>query len=560
MRNLYIAVALTAALLTAGCASSGISQIRFRNQPPITKVNDRKNIPNKLDEHKFYKSLYHFDGFFHRRFTRWTEFRATDRALGVNSIDEVPDSTWFTNRIGIRDMTPEEVRVGPNVTGSPQNHKPWTVKSSKVGGASVGFIIKDSRGIKYLLKFDGKGVQEMETGADVVVAKILHAVGYNVPEDYVVTFRREELIIADDAVKKDPMGHEEPLTDRFIEDQFALVNIGEDGTIRALVSQFLPGIPVGHPTRDGVREDDPNDRIRHERRRDVRGQYAFFSWLDHTDIKGDNTLDIWMEDPENPKHHYIAHYLLDFGNGLGTQAGQHNLVFVGFAYLYDIRQITKALVHLGLWKRPWESREEPGVPGVGLFSSKNYDPAMWRPYTPSYFPFHDFDRFDGFWASKILIRFTEPQLRAAAEEGKYSDSRAVDHITKVLIERQRKTARYWFRRVDPLAEFEVKKKGQGYQLCWTDLALSNGLEDADTHYRAKSYDYEGDRTGWSYEAAPDDKGRACVEGFKPSANPDGYVIVKIDARREHLTGKGTVVHMAVDSGTKSLHVIGLRRR
>jgi len=32
------------------------------------------------------------------------------RALGVNALDEVPDSTWFTNRIGVRELTP---RRGP---------------------------------------------------------------------------------------------------------------------------------------------------------------------------------------------------------------------------------------------------------------------------------------------------------------------------------------------------------------------------------------------------------------------------------------------------------------
>ena len=36
------------------------------------------------------------------------------RAVNVNSIDEVPDSSWFTNRIGRRAMTAAEIARGPN--------------------------------------------------------------------------------------------------------------------------------------------------------------------------------------------------------------------------------------------------------------------------------------------------------------------------------------------------------------------------------------------------------------------------------------------------------------
>ena len=34
--------------------------------------------------------------------------------MNVNSLDEVPDSTWFTNRIGRRDMSMAEIVRGPD--------------------------------------------------------------------------------------------------------------------------------------------------------------------------------------------------------------------------------------------------------------------------------------------------------------------------------------------------------------------------------------------------------------------------------------------------------------
>ena len=36
------------------------------------------------------------------------------RAVNVNTLDEVPDSSWFTNRIGVRDLPIAEIARGPN--------------------------------------------------------------------------------------------------------------------------------------------------------------------------------------------------------------------------------------------------------------------------------------------------------------------------------------------------------------------------------------------------------------------------------------------------------------
>src|SRR6185503_7656071 len=133
---------------------------------------------------------------FFRLITRALEVPRHRRALGVNALDEVPDSTWFTNRIGTKDLTPDEVATGPDAVGSPEPYKPWTILSSKVGGRSIGFIIKDSRGKKYILKFDREhyGPQpEMETAAEVITSKLLWACGFNVAENHIVQFKPDEL-------------------------------------------------------------------------------------------------------------------------------------------------------------------------------------------------------------------------------------------------------------------------------------------------------------------------------------------------------------------------------
>jgi hypothetical protein len=558
--NLLVAGVLALSTLSAGCgASSPARHTRFHNQNPIWVVNDRKDVKKEPAERKFYKALYHFDGIWHGRIDRWMEMRRTQRAQSVNSLDEVPDSTWFTNRIGVRDLGVEEIRTGPNMTGSPEDHRPWIIKSSKVGGVNVGFIIVDQRGVKYVLKFDEGNTPEMETGADVVLQRLLWACGFNVPEDYIVQFRREDLVRAPDAAIKDPMGEETPMSDEFIDMQLAKIIKNKDGSIRGLASQFIPGTPIGGYARDGVREDDPNDTIPHQLRRETRGLYAINSWLDHTDMKEDNTLDTYVEDPRDPEVHYVLHYLIDFGKGLGTQGYLNQRRWVGFSYIVDLAQIAASSVTLGLWKRPWEGRLMANIPGVGIFESELYDPGHWKSYTPSYFPFHDVDRFDGFWGAKIVVRFTRDQIRAAVEAGRFSDRRAVEYLTGTLVERQRKTARYWFDRVNPLDRFQARPNERGLQLCFEDLAIRYAIDRAPTRYAARAFDYEGNALAWTGKATPGENGRACLEAIRPAASHEGYTVIEIVTHRQGANLPPTLVHLGNDKRSGQSRVIGLRR-
>ena len=558
-----LALCLLAAALTACAARPGpAGTVRFHNQGPIWRVNDRNHVADKPAERVFYKALYHLDGYWYARADRAMELRPDRRAASVNSLDEVPDSTWFTNRIGVRDLSPEEIARGPNVTGSPEDHRPWIIKSSKVGGITPGFIVEDQRGVKYVLKFDMKGIPEVETGADVIIQRLLWAAGYNVPEDYVVEFRRGDLVMAEDAVVKDPMGNETPMTQRFIDEQLALINVDRDGTIRGLASQFLPGKPIGGHPRDGVRPDDPNDQIPVQLRRELRGMYAIFSWLDQSDAKEDNSLDVYVEDPANPSIKYVVHYLLDFGKGLGVQPFINGRRFVGHAHLIDLPDITRQLVTLGAWQRSWEDRTPPGIRGVGLFDSAFFDPGEWHAYSPSYFPFLDADRFDGFWGAKIVIRFTRAQIRAAVEQARFTDRRAVDYITQVLVERQRKLARYWFDRVNPLDRFEVREEGGAFTLCFDDLALVYTLQRSlvsPTHYTARGYGADGRPTGWTGRTRAETAGRTCIPGITPAPGKDAYTIVGLFTVRRGPSLPGTRVHLARNPQTGAPRVIGLER-
>src|SRR5581483_10254987 len=50
------------------------------------------------------------------------------RARNVNTVDEVPDSSWFTNRAGRHPLTADDVFTGPDTTSGPEAGT-WTITS-----------------------------------------------------------------------------------------------------------------------------------------------------------------------------------------------------------------------------------------------------------------------------------------------------------------------------------------------------------------------------------------------------------------------------------------------
>ncbi len=59
------------------------------------------------------------------------------RAQNVNTVDEVPDSSWFVNRIGRRPMTTAEIVRGPDRFES-ISLDGWMVSGGKSSGLQAG--------------------------------------------------------------------------------------------------------------------------------------------------------------------------------------------------------------------------------------------------------------------------------------------------------------------------------------------------------------------------------------------------------------------------------------
>ncbi len=539
--------------LMASCAS-GVSDVRFKSQPIVTTVADHDHVDAAPRNRPFLMTMYRIDSVA-GSLDDGLGVEGKSRAQDVNALGEVPDSTWFTNRMGVREVSLEEIRKGPRVDAGPMGAKPWTVVSTKVGGLAPGIQFIDAAGVRYLLKFDRPGLPDLDTGADVVVQRLLWAFGYHTPADDVVYFARDELILAEDAEVKDLFGNERPMTEQDLDEILGGRDGPVDGKYRGLTSRFLDGKPLGGYRRDGVRDDDPNDTIPHQHRRSVRGQVVPFAWLGHTDVKVDNTLDMFVETDEG---NHVRHYLVDFGNALGVWAFATPLPWSGFKHAVDVEYGTYSLFTLGLWTRPWEKVPDasPGIPGVGWFESNEYAPDLFKS-NQYYTPYRYTDRFDAFWAAAIMMQFTPAQIEAAVESADYRDPRASEYLTRTLIERQRKTGRFWFAQVNPLDRFRVT----GDRLCFSDLWITYAFGEASTtSYALEAFDRRGRRKAWARQVAAGEHGEACVDELPQSGGPDGYTIIKLVTHRGSRSLEPVELHLARTEPEAGLQPIGVWRR
>ena len=89
------------------------------------------------------------------------------RAQNANTIDEVPDSSWFTNRIYSKALSVQEITRGPNTIDGPAPGK-WTIIRAKSAGVAPGFTVRDETGEVWFLSFDPDGYPVAPTAADRV--------------------------------------------------------------------------------------------------------------------------------------------------------------------------------------------------------------------------------------------------------------------------------------------------------------------------------------------------------------------------------------------------------
>ena len=206
------------------------------------------------------------------------------RAKNINTVDEVPDSSWFTNRIGTRPITTEEITRGP-IIGAPPDPSKWVLIREKTAGAHPGFTATDAQGETWFLEFDPPWAPGAATGAVAIATKIFWALGYNQVESFLTTFDPKKVTIDPKATVRRPNGKRTPFTRDDINVILENVARNPDGTYRVIAGRLLPGKILGGFQYTGTRPDDPNDIVPHEHRRELRALRVFGAWTNLTDSR-----------------------------------------------------------------------------------------------------------------------------------------------------------------------------------------------------------------------------------------------------------------------------------
>jgi len=408
-------------------------------------------------------------------------------ALDINPFDEVPDSGFFVNRNARQHLSPSELKEGPeNAKGhGPDSKGPWRVLSGEVKGASVELLIEDQKGDRYLLKFDPKDNPEMATSAEIISHKFFYALGYHVPEYYLVNFSPEILKSDPKATYYNKDGFKESLTQEALGDILDRVPKFKEGLVRASAGKVLQGAK-GYMNLDGRQKTDPEDLIPHEDRRSLRALRVFGSWLNHYDFRQGNTLDVVETENDKP---IVKHYLVDFVDTLGSASSHPKVPVAGYEHIVDWFEIGKTVPTLKVVEKPWEKKwdalnRQVAYPSLGYFDNSRFNPNEWKTQLP-FEVFNRLTRGDAFWATKLLMSFTDEDIRSIVESAEFSDPENTKLLSNILIARRDIIGRYWFSHVTPLDQIRLFEVETGrYQIQFLDLAVQHGFaKSEETRYR-----------------------------------------------------------------------------
>jgi hypothetical protein len=464
-----VGIAVAAAAQVAAqrpSATETRAQARFYPDDPIQRDDDMRTIPPvaTFDLSKSYEFVNETFG---------DSSRSRGPALNINTLGEVPDSSWFTNRIGRYDMRIDEIVRGPNRVDGPADG-PWQVTGRPDSGITPKFTIRDARGDTYLIKLDPASHPELPSSVEMISTKIFHAIGYHVPEDFIVTFDLSRLTIANGAKLRTAAGGRRPIRTDDVEQWLADAPRTAQGTVRALASRYVPGTVVGQFRYTGTRPDDPNDVYPHERRRELRGMRVFAAWLNHDDARSLNSIDSLIEEDGR---RYIRHYVQDFGSNLGSGSTSAQQPRGGYEYLIDGGATARGLLSLGFWARDWARVRYPEDPSLGNIEAEFFEPWRWKTEYPQP-AFDQMDAADAFWAARIASRFTDQMVRAVVETGQLSNPAAAQFLTDVIIRRRDKVVSYWIAGTNPLDAFAVGGERDRPELTFDNAAVRLRVADS----------------------------------------------------------------------------------
>jgi hypothetical protein len=456
------------AVLTAATVST--SGLRFYDDDPIAREPESRDASGA--QSSGIELIYEYS---YNLFATSRHIPTNTRAQNVNTIDEVPDSSWFTNRIGASILDAEQLVRGPNV-GAPPAPEKWTVVREKTAGTNPGFTARDANGETWFLEFDAPEHPEGSSAAVEIATKLFWALGYNQIETFITTFDPRRAEIDPKATIRRPSGARTPCTRDDVDEVLERAARSEDGTYRVAAGRLLKGKILGPFRYEGTRPDDPNDIVPHQHRRELRALRVFGAWTNLVDLKAGNTLDALAQDGGRST---VRHYLQDVGSTFGMANNPHEWD-MGWEYFYEGDASRRRLLSFGFALSPWQTVAYAEYPSVGLFEGDRFDPTAWKPQTPT-LPYMEMRADDAFWAARRVAAFSDAAIRAAVHAGQLTDPAAEQHLAAVLIKRRDKIAGAYLTAINPVVSPRLDSNGV--------LHVANAASDAagappPTEYRA----------------------------------------------------------------------------
>ncbi|HEU4406968.1 MAG TPA: hypothetical protein VFS43_16995 [Polyangiaceae bacterium] len=581
-RRAPLALACLALIAAApGCGAGSLRRFPLRDpvwvDPDLNPVSvpcrtetDDEGKPQQVCRPAEYESPLAWDLADNLLFRNLSEYASLDQAgesLNVNSFDEVPDSSWFTNRIGMRPFSPDDVARGacegtvldPNAEAGVT----WLIDAGKPNGANPGFRVRAPDKTKFMLKADLAEGPERATGAAAIATRLYYAAGWYSACDSVVYFPRSRIKLKPGLTYTDNSTITRPF------DEAALTKVLENAAhrgelVRMSASRWLPGRTIGPFRYIGTKEDDPNDRVPHERRRDLRGARLMAAWLNHYDSREQNSMNSWISsDPENKEGSpgFVRHYYIDLGDCFGSDWDWVPMAKrLGHSYYFDFGDVGYDFITLGLDERPWDKAYiHPRGKLFPYFLPGNFDPEAWKGNYPNP-AFQRMQEGDGAWFARILAHFTPEHIEAAVRAGDFSNPMHTAYLVETLVARQSTILRRYFAKLSPLANPRLR----GAELCATDLARRSNLFDARA-FRYRATVSRGDPPGKAQALAPrpDPRGEVCLtlehkapDGGPPDGAAERYVVVELaNGQAEN----PLLVHLYDLGPQKGFRLVGLER-
>lgn len=528
-------------LLALALVSCATAPRPYRAQPVLWKDDDQRPFAPKPE---YYGSPLAWTGAEETLFRPLTDallIKHGGEAANVNALDEVPDSSWFQNRLSRRQLSSEELVRGSCNTPPPETELPWTVIGAKLEGQTPGFRIRTAKGHVYFLEFDFPRQPELGSIAGVFGSRVYFAAGFNAVCDRVAFFREEDMVVP--PVEK--QSGNKRISPEQVHDILSHAPPPRDGEFRVKASFLAEGEPLGNWSWAGVKDDDANDIIPHEDRRELRATRILTAWLNHYDTGDNQTLSMWI--PSSDGRGWVRHHMIDWNDSLGflwvpelDQISRR----LGYAYYFDLGIIGRDFVTLGLRQEPWD-RAHFGPTGetLGYFDDADFVPEEWK----SGYPNPAFARMterDAAWMARILARFTDERIDALLGEARADTPLVRSELLRILKGRRDKILRRYLLRLSSFTDPVVETRDGSRWICLQDRAEEAGMgTPPDPWASVWSDSRQAVRT--RVERTP---GGACAQ--VPANVPD-YVVLDVYTGR---TGQGPA-RMHLRSG----ELVGLER-